>query len=97
MSIADRERKVDPSHYLVPNLKNTEYEDKSVGITEDSLGEVDGEGISDLLPAPEDIEIVSQKIRRLADGTELVDIVVRVNDSIEGMTYEVRVAEASDN
>lgn len=42
---------------------------------------------------PESFTIVEQTIRNLANGTQLVDIVVEIDSPQTGVTYELRVAK----
>lgn len=88
--------KIDPMFNIPPGMDEIEYKDE---IDADSLGEAlfnelygneDGEGEDDLPPAPEVIEIVSQKLRRIKGGTDVVDVVFEVEEIEGAAEYELR-------
>lgn len=97
MRTGDRERKFSTSNFIPDGLVNSEYD--NVLQEEDFFGQGDGEYIGippenneDRIFPPEDFTVLSQSIRTLANGTQLVDIVVEVRDALPGLTYELRLA-----
>jgi len=106
IDIGTKSTEIDPDN-PTPTSDTGETSDDAVdsGTGTGSGGDVDYEpptnddipvesGEPDMLPTPQFIEIVSQKIRIAPDGSSLVDVVINVED-IPGVThYDVRVTKA---
>jgi len=50
-------------------------------------------GSTDLLYPPDSVTVVSQTVRISADGRAVVDVVLEIDDTISGVTYDVRLTK----
>ena len=77
-----------------PNRNLVEYEDDGLGNDTDLVDEGTGSGAPDKLQVPDGFRIVSQKVRKLRDGSQVVDVVLYVDDVPGATKYELRVTKA---
>lgn len=61
-------------------------------IDEDS--ELDEESVEDELDVPGSFEVITQTVRTAPDGSQVVDIVIEVEEVEGAVKYEVRVTKA---
>ena len=72
---------------------NVEYDDMSGGET--PMGDTDAgdDASGDTLYPPDSITLISQTVRIGADGRAVVDVVLEIDNSVAGVTYDVRVTK----
>lgn len=109
MSISDIYREFDPTLPPPPDLKGVTIKEEDTAYTpdvvdpnsdpeegDDSLVDdspLDEDDAHDILDPPSDFSIISQTIRTGLDGTQVVDVVIEVEDVEAAMDYEVRITK----
>jgi hypothetical protein len=96
--MAKRGRQVSPIFNLPDGLLDYEYEDfyNPTGFVDyDDEVLVDEQPIGGL-PTPNALTVVEQIIRTLPDGSQVVDVVVEVDDVEGAVKYEFRIVKADE-
>lgn len=97
-------REIDPNFYVPDGLKNTTtvlnddagdnpWDDENYDLQNDVDDLIDDDIITDRLPAPTSIQVLSQTIRTSSDGTQVVDIEIEVEDVPGAFNYEIRLTK----
>ena len=68
------------------NVQDETYDDDDSDINQDEVG--------DLLDPPSSFTVISQTVRTGNDGTQVVDVVIDVEDIAEAIDYEYRITKA---
>lgn len=77
------------------DIEETNFEDiEEVGSDMDLFDEGEGEGSYDTPEVPENLRVVTQVLRRLPDGSNVVDLVVEVDDVPNIVKFDVRVTKS---
>lgn len=76
-----------PDVVTTPNLSDTDIQDGEP----DNDSDFEAEDTDTTLAAPQSYAVVSQVVRTGPDGTQVVDVVVDVEDVPGALEYEVRV------
>lgn len=98
----------DPNFFIPEGVKNfrpkTDIIDDSQATFEpineqtetysDEDSELDDDVSDDIPSVPEFISVVSQTVRTAPDGTQVVDMVIEVEDSSDSVKYDIRLAKA---
>lgn len=79
-----------PDDEVPPDLFNSEEWDEGL---DDEDSEIDDDQIDEELDVPGSFEIISQTIRTAPDGTQVVDVVVDVEEVEGAVNYEVRITK----
>ena len=77
-----------------PDVENSPSADTVADIQDgdlDSEEEFEADDTDETLAAPQSFEVISQTIRTSQDGSQVVDIVVDVEEVAGALDYEVRV------
>lgn len=99
-------REIDPNFYVPDGLKNTTtvpkddtgdvdnaWDDDNYDLQNDVDDLIDDDIITDRLPAPTSIQVLSQTIRTSSDGTQVVDVEIEVEDVPGAFNYEIRLTK----
>lgn len=97
-------REIDPNFYIPDGLKNTTttftdddgdnpWDDDNYDLQNDVDDLTDDDIITDRLPAPTSIQVLSQTIRTSSDGTQVVDVEIEVEDVPGAFNYEIRLTK----
>lgn len=89
--IVDREQDIGLPPAGVPNISNFKYDGASnTDVPNDVNDKVEG---VDVLPAPSNLEVVSQVIKFAPDGTQYVTVVIEFDEVANAEGYQSRIAK----